>query len=125
MPGLYLLMYIERVPNDSTSLLHGNIDAADDRSDQHHRDDADDHAKDSQERTQLVGEQRGQRHPQIFVNVVAYDVSLVLTSIDSLISPLCSASIGSSRAAFQAGKIPDRIPRPPEAASAPRIATMR
>ena len=64
-------MKIERVPKDSTSFFTGNVDAADDRGNQHDGDHTDNHAEYGQERTQLIGQQRRKRHPQIFVNVTA------------------------------------------------------
>jgi hypothetical protein len=48
-----------------------NVDAANDRSNQHDSDDANHYAENGEKRTQLISEQRRKRHPQIFVNVTA------------------------------------------------------
>jgi len=51
--------------------LHRNIDPADNRSNQHYRDHADNHADDCQERSQFVGAKRGQGQPQVLENVAS------------------------------------------------------
>ncbi len=53
--------------------FHGNVDAADDRRDQHHGDDADHDSEDGQERAQLVGAQRREGHLEVLVDVASND----------------------------------------------------
>ena len=45
-----------------------HIDAADDRRNQHHGNNADHHAENRQKRAQLIASQRVNRHFQVFVN---------------------------------------------------------